>query len=222
MKLPGVISLRNDLPIWAIPNGGFLRVVVCTFLKFTKMPCAVSGRRYATDASSSTGPTNVLNIRLKLRASVKLSLAPQLGHAPDAGRWSARNRSWQLRQSTSGSVNVAEVPARLPHLGGHENGGVEADDVVAVLHHRAPPRVLHVALEQHPERPVIPGGTEPAVDLGRREDQPAPLGEIDHAVHEFRISGRGHSGPDYRSPSRSNRRVLGAQSRTVERMRRST
>ena len=25
MKLPGVISLRNDLPIWAMPNGGFLR-----------------------------------------------------------------------------------------------------------------------------------------------------------------------------------------------------
>ena len=25
MKLPGVISLRKLLPIWAIPNGGFLR-----------------------------------------------------------------------------------------------------------------------------------------------------------------------------------------------------
>src|SRR3954451_2666938 len=107
MKLPGVISLRNDLPICAMPNGGFLRAVVCTFLKLTKMPCAVSGRRYATEVSSSTGPTNVLNIRLKFRASVKLSLAPQLGHAPDSGRWSARKRSWQLRQSTNGSVKVA-------------------------------------------------------------------------------------------------------------------
>src|SRR5437867_911727 len=64
-KLPGVISLRKALPICAIPNGGFLRDVVWTFLKFTKMPCAVSGRKYATDASSSTGPTNVLNIKLK-------------------------------------------------------------------------------------------------------------------------------------------------------------
>ncbi len=44
-KLPGVISLRNDFPICAMPNGGFLRVVVCTFWKLTKMPCAVSGRR---------------------------------------------------------------------------------------------------------------------------------------------------------------------------------
>ncbi len=44
-KLPGVISLRNDLPIWAIPNGGFLRVVVWTLAKLTKIPWAVSGRR---------------------------------------------------------------------------------------------------------------------------------------------------------------------------------
>src|SRR5438552_6095684 len=106
-KLPGVISLRKVLPICAIPNGGFLRVVVCTFLKFTKMPWAVSGRRYATEVSSSTGPTCVLNIRLKLRASVKEFFEPQFGQEPESGSWSARNRSLQLRQSTSGSVNVA-------------------------------------------------------------------------------------------------------------------
>ena len=45
MKLPGVISLRKLLPIWPMPNGGLRREVVCTFRKFTKMPCAVSGRR---------------------------------------------------------------------------------------------------------------------------------------------------------------------------------
>ena len=45
MKLPGVISLRKLLPVCAMPNGGFLRAVVSTFLKLTKMPCAVSGRR---------------------------------------------------------------------------------------------------------------------------------------------------------------------------------
>jgi len=28
MKLPGVISLRNDLPIWPMPNGGLRREVV--------------------------------------------------------------------------------------------------------------------------------------------------------------------------------------------------
>ena len=45
MKLPGVISLRKALPIWAIPNGGFLRANWSTFLKLTKIPWAVSGRR---------------------------------------------------------------------------------------------------------------------------------------------------------------------------------
>ena len=44
-KLPGVISLRNDLPIWAMPNGGRLREVSRTFLKLVNMPWAVSGRR---------------------------------------------------------------------------------------------------------------------------------------------------------------------------------
>src|SRR5437762_11492444 len=33
MKLPGVISLRNDLPIWPMPNGGFLRELVSTLRK---------------------------------------------------------------------------------------------------------------------------------------------------------------------------------------------
>nr|QEO74454.1 hypothetical protein [uncultured bacterium] len=44
-KLPGVISFRNDLPTWAMPNGGRFRDVVSTFMKLTNMPCAVSGRR---------------------------------------------------------------------------------------------------------------------------------------------------------------------------------
>src|SRR6185295_10110498 len=79
-KLPGVISLRNDLPIWAIPNGGFLRLVVNTFMKFTNMPCAVSGRRYTSAAESSTGPAWVLNIKLNCRASVNEFVALQFGH----------------------------------------------------------------------------------------------------------------------------------------------
>ena len=45
MKLPGVISLRKLLPIWAMPNGGFCRLEVTTLAKLMKMPCAVSGRR---------------------------------------------------------------------------------------------------------------------------------------------------------------------------------
>ena len=64
VKLPGVISFRNALPIWAMPKGSFLRVELTTLVKLTKMPWAVSGRRYTWLAVSSTGPMNVLNIRL--------------------------------------------------------------------------------------------------------------------------------------------------------------
>ena len=45
VKCPVVISLRNDLPIWAMPKGSLRRVDCWTSSKFTNMPCAVSGRR---------------------------------------------------------------------------------------------------------------------------------------------------------------------------------
>ena len=70
MKFPGVISLRNDFPIWPIPNGGFLREVVETFPKLMKIPWAVSGRRYAKPLSSSTGPKYVFKRPENWRGSV--------------------------------------------------------------------------------------------------------------------------------------------------------
>src|SRR5207249_3184162 len=45
MKFRGVTSLRKDFPICATPKGIFTRVVSTMFLKFRKIPCAVSGRR---------------------------------------------------------------------------------------------------------------------------------------------------------------------------------
>ena len=40
--------LRKDFPICPIPKGIFLRDVLCTFLKLTKIPCAVAGLKYMT------------------------------------------------------------------------------------------------------------------------------------------------------------------------------
>ena len=65
-------------------------------------------------ASSSTGPAKVLNIRLKARASVR-SVDPQLGQAPSI--LSARQRSWQFRQSTRGSVKLLRCPEASQILG---------------------------------------------------------------------------------------------------------
>ena len=45
MKLPGVISLRKDLPMLAMPNGGLRRDTWSTWANEMKMPWAVSGRR---------------------------------------------------------------------------------------------------------------------------------------------------------------------------------
>ena len=44
-EVAGLISLRKDLPIWAMPKGTFLRLDCCTDLKLTYEPWAVSGRR---------------------------------------------------------------------------------------------------------------------------------------------------------------------------------
>src|SRR5438105_2963611 len=78
MKLPGEISLRKPLPICAMPNGTRCRELLSTLAKLTNMPCAVSGRSHTWAAASSTGPTNVLNIRLNCLASV--SAPPHSGH----------------------------------------------------------------------------------------------------------------------------------------------
>jgi hypothetical protein len=64
MKLPGVISLRNALPIWAMPNGTLTRPVDTMFLNCTNIACAVSGRKYTSVPVSSTGPITVRNIML--------------------------------------------------------------------------------------------------------------------------------------------------------------
>src|SRR5690606_2069657 len=116
-KLPGVISLRNDLPTCAMPNGGFLRDVSSTFLKVRNMPSAVAGLRKTAWRLLSTGPGCVLDMRLKWRASVKELFEPQFGHVSGSSSLSRRNRSLHSRQSTSGSVKLARWPD-ASHTGG--------------------------------------------------------------------------------------------------------
>jgi len=87
---------------------------------------------------------------------------------------------------------VAERPdmaGRHPHLGMHEDPGVEPDDVLALLDHRPPPGPLDVVLQLDPERPIVPDRVDPAVDLGAREHEATPLRERDDRV-ERRDGGR--------------------------------
>ena len=83
---------------------------------------------------------------------------------------------------------LGDVPAGLPHLGREDHRGVEPDDVVALLHHRAPPLALDVVLHLHAERAVVPGRPEPSVDLTGGVDDPASLAKADDLVQAITAS----------------------------------
>ncbi len=84
---------------------------------------------------------------------------------------------------------AGDVSRRLPYLRMHEDRGVEPLDVIAGVNHGVPPAVLDVLLELDAEGAVVPDRTQAAVDLGRLEDEAAPLGERHELVHE---GGVGH------------------------------
>src|SRR5262249_50167269 len=86
---------------------------------------------------------------------------------------------------------AGDVARRLPDPRVHDDRGVDADDVVALLDHGPPPGVLDVPLQLDPERPVVPEAAEAPVDLARREDEPAPLAQVDDRVeigHRYPLS----------------------------------
>src|SRR4051812_49579592 len=101
-----------------MPNGGRLRLALATFVKFTNMPCAVSGRRYATEPESSTGPAWVLNMRLNWRASVSSPRGPQVGHTWGAASLSWRGRAPQWRPAAHGAGEGAGGAPAPPKGGG--------------------------------------------------------------------------------------------------------
>ena len=90
-------------------------------------------------------------------------------------------------------VERLEVAAGFPHLGRGDDGGFDADDVVAELHRLAPPRVADVATELDPERAVVPGRTQSPVDLGGLERDPSSFREGGDGLHEV-------GGHDARTP----------------------
>ena len=85
---------------------------------------------------------------------------------------------------------AGHVARGLPHAGVEDERRVERDDVVALLHHRLEPARLDVLLQEHAVVPVVVRGAEAAVDLGRREDEPAAARERDDLVHRH---GVGHA-----------------------------
>ena len=75
------------------------------------------------------------------------------------------------------------VARGLPHGAVHDDRAVHALHVIALPHIAAPPEVLQVFLQLHPERTVIPESIDAAVDFGRLKNEPAPLAEADDFFH---------------------------------------
>ena len=78
---------------------------------------------------------------------------------------------------------AGDVAGGDPGLGVHDDGRVEADVVLALLYELLEPCLLHVVLELHAERAVVPGVGQAAVDFAARVDEAAILAQGDDFVH---------------------------------------
>ena len=84
------------------------------------------------------------------------------------------------------------MAAGFPDGRRHNDGGFEADDVVAPTGHGVPPEVLDVAFEVGAERAVVPKSVDAAVNFGRLVDEPAPLAQRHDFFHERTLFRFGH------------------------------
>ena len=76
-----------------------------------------------------------------------------------------------------------DMPAGLPDRGMHDDRGVEADDVIAVARHGAPPGVAQISLQLGTQRAVVPEAADAAVDFRGLEDKASALAEADDLLH---------------------------------------
>ncbi len=105
-----------------------------------------------------------------------------------------------------------KMPARLPHLGIHDDRTIHADHLVLaplrpdgrVAHHVEPPGVLDVALQLGPQRPVVPEAADAAVDLAAAEYKPPPPAKGDDLLHRLCVFF--HAKPSFRSKGHAFRR----------------
>ncbi len=85
-----------------------------------------------------------------------------------------------------------DVAGRLPDARVEDDRGIERDDVVTLLHHRAEPERADVVLRQDAVVAVVVRRAEAAVDLGGGEDEPAAPAQGDDRVHRHRLPRIGH------------------------------
>jgi hypothetical protein len=60
-----------------------------------------------------------------------------------------------------------------------------AGGVVVTANHVAPPHLLDVPFQLYTERTVVPEPADPAVDLARLKDEPAPFAQGNDLLHRL-------------------------------------
>jgi hypothetical protein len=79
-------------------------------------------------------------------------------------------------------VEGVHVAAGLPHGGVHEDGRVDAHDVLVELRHGLPPVAADVVLQLDAVRAVVVGGAQAIVDLAAGEHEAILLGMADQGL----------------------------------------
>ena len=87
-----------------------------------------------------------------------------------------------------GVREVAHMAGGDPGGGVHQDGGIQTHVVVGFLDELLQPGLLHVVLEFHAQRAVVPGVGQAAVDFGARVDEAPAFAEVyDHIQSLFTV-----------------------------------
>src|SRR5262249_39188717 len=146
---------------------------------------AVEHARLAEGALVATvGAVEVEQRRRGLAVLLGVRLLEMVGPEPLVARRALGQRVDELFQVARGR----------PHLRSQDDGGVDAEVVVALLDHRPPPLAADVLLQLPAEWAVVPRRARPAVDLTGRVHEAPALGQADNGINaigwHFRRSSR--------------------------------
>ena len=84
-----------------------------------------------------------------------------------------------------GVVECVHMAAGLPDAGMHEDGAVEAHDVLVHLHHGLPPGLFDVVFQFDAELTVVVDSGEAIIDFRTGEDETVFFGVSHHFLEKF-------------------------------------
>ena len=91
---------------------------------------------------------------------------------------------------------IGDMAGGFPDFGVHEDGGIDAFDIVALLGHGLPPEVFEIAFEFDAVGTVVPATAETAVDFGRLKHKATPFAQGNDLFHSVNCLRHGFLHPD--------------------------